>query len=458
MRMEAQEASVEDAYISENPTSARLLKEQEKYVPSGITHSTRVFSPFPLFVRRCVGSRKWDVDGHEYVDYWLGHGSNLLGHGHPAVVAAVREQVEKGFHAGGETELGFEWAELVCTLVPSVEQVRFTASGGEATQMALRTARAATGKNKILRFQYHYHGWHDAVGIGISPPWDVPYSPGIPASVLSDTIVIPCNDIAGVTGVLEHDPDVAGVILEPGGAYSDMIPIDPAFLRQLRQVTRDLGVILIFDEVVTGFRYAPGGAQEYFDVIPDLTTLGKIVGGGLPAGAFGGRSDLMNLLALTDDDEWNRRHVIPHHGTWNANPVAAAAGVATLQLVASGEPIRVANQRAQQLLEGLNQVFERASLPATAYGVSSIWKTYLGERPGILDGDFSNHIEESERLSQGWGAVEVPLRKAMLLNGVDLMRSHGFTSSAHDENDIQITIEAFEHSIGRLRREGTLRE
>ena len=456
MQLEAKQKTVAEEYRAENPTSERLFHEQESRVPSGVSHSSRSFSPFPLFIEACVGARKWDVDAHEYVDYWLGHGSNLLGHAHPVVVAAVRAQLEKGFHAGGETQLAVTWADLVCQLVPSAEMVRFTTSGGEATQLALRTARAATQKDKIIKFQHHYHGWHDAVATGISPPWDAPYAPGLTASVLRDTIVIPCNDLAALQGILDTESGVAGVILEPGGGYSDMAPIDPSFLAGLRTLTAESGVVLIFDEVVTGFRYARGGVQEYLGITPDLTTLGKIVGGGLPAGALAGRSDLMMLLVETGDADWDRRHKIPHHGTWNANPVAAAAGVATLEMVASGEPVRTAISRADQLRGGLNQLFREVSLPAGAYGVSSIWKTYLGERPKCLDGDFSNYFEESDRLSRGWGKAGDPLRMAMLLNGVDLMRSQGFTSAVHEERDIEMTIDAFKHSIERLRGEGIL--
>jgi glutamate-1-semialdehyde 2,1-aminomutase len=456
VRADTLESSVEEEYIQANPRSAAMHKRQSVCVPSGVTHSTRSFSPFPLFVRQCVGARKWDVDDHEYVDYWLGHGSLLLGHAHPSVVAAVREQLERGFHAGGETELGCRWAELVCKLVPSAEQVRFTACGGEATQLALRIARTFTGKNKILKFQHHFHGWHDAVAVGMWPPWDLPYSPGIPPRVMEETLVVPCNDIAAVRAVLDNDMDIAGVILEPGGGFSDTVPIDPLFLSELRQVTRDRGVVLIFDEVVTGFRYSTGGAQQFFDVLPDLTTLGKVVGGGLPSGAVAGRAELMSLFAVENDSAEGRRRLIPHHGTWNANPVAAAAGVATLGLVSSQEPVEFARRRADDLREGLSELFGRLSLPAVAYGRSSIWRTSLGEGYRCLDGDFSNYVEEAEQLSRGWGTADAPLRRAMLLNGVDLMRANGFTSSAHSEDDIEHTIHAFERSIKRLRREGTL--
>ena len=455
MQTEAAHAKLDVEFTQANPTSAALFERQMSVVPSGITHSTRAFSPFPLFIDRCVGARKWDVDGHEYVDYWLGHGTNLLGHAHPVVMAAVRRQLDRGFHAGGETELGCAWAELVCKLVPSADQVRFTGSGGEATQLALRIARAATGRSKIVKFQHHFHGWHDAVGVGISPPWDVPYSPGIPAAVLGETVVIECNDVARLRETLETNSDIAGVIIEPGGGYSDTVPIDPAFLSQLPAITREHGVVLIFDEVVTGFRYAPGGVQEYLGVVPDLTTLGKVVGGGIPSGAIVGRAELMSVFDVAERGAHGRRPV-PHHGTWNANPLAAAAGLATLALVATGEPIEVATARADALRTGLNDVFSNRGLPAVAYGRASIWKTILGERPRILDGDFSNYAADAEQLSQGWGGIDTPLRQALLLSGVDVMRVAGFTSCVHEPADIDQTIEAFDRAIGRLRDDRVL--
>jgi glutamate-1-semialdehyde 2,1-aminomutase len=370
-------------------------------------------------------------------------------------MAAVQEQLGRGFHAGGETEIGCAWAELVCQLVPSADQVRFTTSGGEATQLALRIARAATGRTKIVKFQHHYHGWHDAVGIGIMPPWELSYSPGISSAALDETILIPCNDVTRLRETLEHNRDVAAVILEPGGGYSDTVPIDPTFLAQLPDVTREHGVVLIFDEVVTGFRYAIGGAQQYFDVLPDLTALGKVVGGGIPSGAIVGRTEFMSVFAEGEPDDAGRRPV-PHHGTWNANPLAAAAGVATLRLVATGEPVEAATTRADELRTGLNELFANMSVPAVAYGRASIWKTMLGEHPRMLNGDFSHYVAEAEQLSKGWGEIETPLRQAMLLNGVDLMRGAGFTSSVHNASDVARTLEAFECSITRLRDDGIL--
>ena len=322
MQLEAEQQTIAGQYQSENPTSESLYHEQAKYVPSGVSHSSRSFSPFPLFIEACLGARKWDVDGHEYVDYWLGHGSNLLGHAHPVVVVAVREQLEKGFHAGGETRLAVTWAELVCQLVPSADLVRFTTSGGEATQLALRTACAATGKDKVVKFQHHYHGWHDAVGTGISLPWDVPYAPGVPASVLRDTIVIPCNDLDVLRNVLESEQGVAGVILEPGGEFSDMAPVDRPSWPGCGSSLRTSASRSSSTKSSPAFG-SPSAESRSTSASPGPHDARQGRRRGIACRRGAGRSELMMLLGETGDADWDRRHRIAQHGTWNANPVAA---------------------------------------------------------------------------------------------------------------------------------------
>ncbi len=446
--------SIHDRYVAANPRSRALYAEQTNYVPGGVTHFSRVFEPFPLFIERCTDSRKWDSDGHEYVDYWMGHGANLLGHGHPAVLEAAHAQLDRGLHAGGETELGLEWAKIICELVPCAEQVRFTASGGEATQLAIRLARALTGKEKILKFHFHFHGWHDSVMTSVDPPFDVPMSPGIPPAIAADVISIPFNDIGAVERTLDQHEALAAVILEPAGGHYGALPVNPAFLHELRLLTADRGIILVFDEVVTGFRYAPGGAQEYYGVTPDLTTLGKIMGGGFPVGALVGSRALMEPLAPRSDAQWNRFSLIRQHGTWNANPISAAAGIAALRLVATGEPIRHAAELAGQLRDDLNTLFAKHSLGAVAYGDVSIWKTYLGPPLKILAGDFSTAADDSQHLNAGWGAANRSLRQALLLNGIDVMQTGGFMSAAHSTADLDRTIGAFDRAIQDLKAEG----
>ena len=449
-----EQLAIEAEYIQAHANSHRLYRAQQDVVPGGFTHSSRVFQPFPLFISASSGSRKRDVDGHEYVDYWMAHGANLLGHGHPAVVEAISRQLAKGLHSGGENETTLEWAELICRMVPSAQKVRFCASGGEATQMAIRVARAFTGRSKIVKFEYHYHGWHDAVAFGVAPPFEQTWSAGIPGAVGANTLVVPFNELETIGAVLARHDDIAGVILEPAGGYNDTIPVDPAFLVGLRALTSAHGVLLIFDEVVTGFRYAPGGAQEFFGVTPDITTLGKIAGGGLPVGVVAGSDKIMEVLAPRAQGQ--DRPYIPHFGTWNGTPVTAAAGLATLELLQDGELVEAAKRRADELRTGLNEVFAKRGIPGVAYGRSSIWKIYLGEPPRILSGDYSNVREDSRLLRSAWGELARTVRQSMILNGVDPMNTGGFMSAVHEDEDIELTVTAFDRTVQRLVSAGLL--
>jgi glutamate-1-semialdehyde 2,1-aminomutase len=256
----------------------------------------------------------------------MGHGSLLLGHGHPAVVAAVREQAPRSFHPGACHELESEWAEAAIRLVPSAERVRFTSSGTEATLLALRLARAATGRGKIIKLARHFHGWHDQVAIGTDPPFGGPDTAGLPREITSSVVIAAANP-AALAGELA-DGEVAAVILEPSGAAWGTVPLPAGFLEAARRLTAEAGALLIFDEVISGFRWAPGGVQETCGVTPDLTALGKILAGGMPGGAVGGRADVMDHIGGLRDGP--RR--IAHPGTHNAHPPSAAAGVTVLGL------------------------------------------------------------------------------------------------------------------------------
>jgi glutamate-1-semialdehyde 2,1-aminomutase len=454
--MSASPETIEQTYVRRYPKSRELWERQARLVPGGITHTGRALAPFPLFIEANRSSHKWDADGFEYVDYWLGHGAMLLGHAHPAVVEAVVRQAPNGFHAGGESPLAVEWAELVTSLVPSAERVRFVASGGEATQMAIRVARAFTGKDRILKFQASYHGWHDAVCLGVLPPYDVPFSLGVPKAVQDTVTTLPFNDLDAVEKAVASHDDIAGIILEPGGCFDDTIPSDPTFLKGLRELATRHGLLLIFDEVVTGFRYARGGAQEYFGVMPDVTALGKVVGGGLPAGAVAGRADVMEVLAWRPDPDWARFRMVPHPGTWNANPATAAAGVTTLKIVRDTDVVERAIRQTRKLVAGFNEVCRRLGVEAFAYGRASIFKLRRGKPPRIVSGDYSSHQADTEQLLAGWGAVGPKIRKAMLFEGIDLMRTDGFMSAVHTDDDIDRTSSALERALRRVREDGAL--
>ena len=279
-------------WAAENPRSAALSARARDLFPGGVTHDVRLADPFPLAVARAEGARKWDLDGHELVCYVMGHGALLLGHSHPEVVSAVRAQAGRFFHPGANHELECDWAELVIRLVPSAERVRFTSSGTEASLLALRVARAATGRDKIVKLSGHFHGWHDQVAVGSDPPFDRPDTAGLPRATADTVTVIPAD--AGALAEALQAGDVAAVILEPSGAAWGTVPLPEGFLAAARRLTGAAGVLLVYDEVVSGFRWAPGGVQELAAVHPDLTVLGKVLAGGMPGGAVCGRADLMD--------------------------------------------------------------------------------------------------------------------------------------------------------------------
>lgn len=443
--------SIESAYREKFPTSARLAERARTLFPSGVTHDARYLEPFPLFAERAAGSRKFDPDGNSIVDYWVGHGAMLLGHGHPAVVEAVRRQVELATHPGASHELELEWAEWVCRLVPSAERVRFTSSGTEATLMALRVARIVTGRSKVLKFAGHFHGWHDTLIPAAEFPHRAEETPGVPEGTLGDLVVIPPNDLNAVERAIEeHDP--ACLILEATGGHFGVVPIRGEFLEGVREITLRTGVLLIFDEVISGFRVHPGGAQAYYDVTPDLTTLAKILAGGLPGGCLTGRADLMEAISF--GNRYGRK--MRHPGTYNGNPLSAAAGAAALEVVATGEPSRIANARAASLRADLNDLFRQKDVDWIAYGDFSAIKIlpeYAGPRPD--EDDYvpcDNRVEILDRKFDS--RLSHAFRCALLLGGVDWMGWGGMTCAAHSEEDLEQTVAAFSRAIDLLRADG----
>jgi glutamate-1-semialdehyde 2,1-aminomutase len=341
------------AYRERTPRSAALAAAAQEVLPSGISHDARHLDPYGIYVERAKGPRKWDVDGNEYVDYYGGHGALLLGHGHPAVLAATQEALAQGTQFGANHPGEVRWAELVQRLVRSAERVRFTSSGTEATLMALRLARAVTGKTRIVRFLTHFHGWHDHMTAGHASHFDGTPTTGVLAEIATSAILLPPGDIAALRAALAAHDDIAAAILEPTGSGFGAVPHSRDFVAALREETAKRGIILIFDEVVTGFRVSPGGAQGEFGILPDLTALAKILAGGMPGGAVCGRKDILDELDFSATAR-NGREKIAHPGTYNANPVSAAAGCAALAIVAEGEACKRANAYAAELRGRLN--------------------------------------------------------------------------------------------------------
>src|SRR5947207_5439832 len=442
-------SSIDDAFRKRFAKSAELYQRSRNVIAGGITHDSRNFAPFPIYIERANGSTKWDVDGNELLDHWMGHGSLLLGHNHPQVMAAVAEQVHLGTHYGACHELEVAWAEQITRLIPSAEWVRFAMSGTEATMLAIRDARAFTGRDLVIRFAGHFHGWHDYAMAGYQPPFDTPTSTGVPRAVAETMLVAYPNNIDSVRGLLDaHPGQVAAVIVEPGGGSNAIIPTSVPFLRELRALCTERSVVLIFDEVITGFRYSPGGAQQVYGVTPDVTTLAKIVAGGLPGGAVVGKRDIMQVQTFKGELHKDRFERVLQQGTFNANPLSAAAGLTALQIVGEGWATEQANQAGEQLRVGLRDCLERRGVAGAVLGEFSVFQILLGE--GMEEAAQTTDVQ---RLMAGRGAVNT-LRKAMLLNGVDLMRSGGFTSIVHGDREIAHTIGAFEHALEALQREG----
>jgi glutamate-1-semialdehyde 2,1-aminomutase len=445
--------SLAERYESAFPRSRKLFADAKPLFPNGVTHDLRYLEPFPVYIDRAQGAYKWDVDGHELIDYWSGHGSILLGHSHPAVVAAVQRQIERATHPGGCHELEIEWGRWVKRLIPSAQQVRFVASGTEATLMALRLARIFSGRPRVLKFAGHFHGWNDFLVPGADFPYEAA-TPGILPEVAADTVIVAPNDPAAVEAALAGDDGIGCVILEPTGGHFGAVPIRGEFLRALRDITARHGRLLIFDEVITGFRVHPGGAQGHYEVTPDLTTLAKILAGGLPGGCVGGRAEIMHHLEFRAG-----KPKMKHPGTFNANPLSAAAGTATLQLVAGGEPSRRANEAGRMLRRGLNALFTDRGMDWIAYGEFSGFKLLPGyEGPRSTSDEF---IPYGGALNKLDGARDVRLvqafRQGMLLSGVDLPGLGGMTTAAHSPADVERTVAAVAETLTLLRQEGLLK-
>lgn len=451
--------TIDAAYREQTPGSARLAAEARELFPSGVTHDGRFLEPYGVYIDRAEGAYKWDVDGHRYIDYYGGHGALLLGHNHPEVVAAVQEALGRGTHFGASHPLEVRWAEAIRRLMPSAERVRFTSSGTEATLMAVRLARAFTGRRKILRFKTHFHGWHDHMTSGYVAHFDGSPTPGVLPGVAENAVLLAPNDEAALREVLAGDAEIAAVLIEPTGGSFGMTPIRPAFLAALREWTAAAGVLLIFDEVVTGFRVAPGGAQAHFEITPDLTALAKILAGGLPGGAVVGRADVMERLDFQAAAERGVEK-IQHPGTFNANPVSAAAGIAALERIATTDACARANAAGETLRGSLNEVLAAEAVPWAVYGTFSGLHIFTNPHARAIEpAGFDPFAIPYAELKTRRGDLTHRLRVAMLVQGVDLNNWPGaLTSAVQSEQDLADTADAFREALRMLRREGDLGE
>ena len=442
------------AYVERGPRCRELFEQAKRNTAGGVGHDLRFSFPFPRYIDHAVGSRMWDADGNEYIDYGMGNAACLLGHSPPEVLNAVREVIGNGLHFGMDHPVQVEWAGLIQQLIPSAARVRFVNSGTEGSMLALRVARAFTRRTKVLRFEGHFSGWHDYVGKGAMPPFDESISAGIPPATLDTIVVIPA-DLDLVEETLRSDPDIAAVMLEPSGASWGRVPLSPEFNRELRRLTADHGVLLIYDEVITGFRYSPGGYQGLVGITPDMSILGKIMAGGLPAGAVVGRTDIMSLFDFTGDPRHDRHKRIQHLGTFNANPLSAAAGIATLKQVATGRPQAQADRMATLLRDGMEEILERERVAGYAYGDSSGFHVYLEAHPGSGATDRAEvRTTDAGQLKGIPGKVITAFQKNFQIRGVEVLSfMAGVTSAAHSEEDIGETLNVFQDTMQTLVRD-----
>ncbi len=430
--------------------SISAFARAKNVIPGGVNSSVRAFKAVggsPVFMKSGAGSAITDIDDNEFIDYVLSWGPLILGHAHPAVVKAIQSAAARGSSFGTPTEAESELAELIVAMVPSIERVRFTSSGTEATMNAIRLARGYTRRERIVKFAGCYHGAADAflISAGSSAlTLGVPNSPGVPKSTAADTIVVPYNDAAALSAVFEkHGNEIAGVIIEPYAGNMGLVLPEDGYLQRVRELCTQYRALLIFDEVMTGFRVARGGVQERTGIMPDLTTLGKVIGGGLPVGAFGGRADIMNYLTPEGP--------VFHAGTLSGNPLAMAAGIATLKFVRDDNTLYERLEVLTHLLtDGLHEIFAKHDVPHVTAYAGSMFGFFFTDGP----------VRDLETAMTSDTALYGKFFHGMLERGVYLAPSQfeaGFVSTAHTTRDIERTLAAADATLSEIRaRVGTI--
>jgi glutamate-1-semialdehyde 2,1-aminomutase len=422
--------------------SRKLFEEAKKHIPGGVNSPVRAFRSVggePLFIKKAKGSKIYDADNKAYIDYVLSWGPMILGHSHPKVTAALKKAIANGTSFGAPTELEVTLAKMVKKAVPSIELVRMVSSGTEATMSAIRAARGFTGRDKILKFDGCYHGHADSLlvkaGSGVAT-FGLPDSPGVPADLARLTLTVAYNDLAAVKDMAVREGQrIACIIVEPVAGNMGCVPPEPGFLQGLREICDKYGIVLIFDEVMTGFRVAYGGAQQLYKIKPDMTCLGKVIGGGLPVGAFGGKREIMEKLAPAGP--------IYQAGTLSGNPLAMTAGIETLKLLSKPGLYKTLEKNAADLEKGLRAAAEEAGVSTTFNRVGSMFTCFFTDRK-VKDFETAK-TSDTTRFGKYF--------LSMLKNGVNLAPSQfeaAFLSLAHTKADINKTIEAARKSLKGL--------
>lgn len=424
--------------------SRHLYTTAQRHLAGGVSSDARRMAGVPLYVDRAAGARLWDVDGNTYLDYVLGQGPALLGHCPPAVVEAVTAQVSRGIVYSAQHAAEGRVAERLCAMVPSAERVRFNTVGSEAVHAAWRLARGFTGRPKILKFEGHYHGWLDPVLYSVHPPLEAAGPADRPAAVpgtagqpeATDLVVCPWNDIDALSRLMdEHAGQIAAVVTEPVLCNTGAIEPDPGYLQAVRELCDRHGSLLIFDEIITGFRLAPGGAQEYLGVSPDLSVFGKAMAGGMQVSALAGRAFVMDAISSGK---------VAHAGTFNSQPIGIAAAEATLRILDEqrDEVYGTLYARGRELMRGLSEAAAKAGVPMLVDGPGPVFQTYFTEAPAVRNyRDFA----ATDRAMMG------RLHAALLDQGVNMVpRGLWFLSTAHTEADIAATVEAFSAALNSL--------
>jgi glutamate-1-semialdehyde 2,1-aminomutase len=422
--------------------SIELFRQAQSILPGGVDSPVRAFRAVggqPIFIDRGAGAYLYDVDGNRYIDYVLSWGPLILGHAHPSVVSAIERAAQKGTSYGAPSSLEAELGQLVQSFLPNIEMIRFVNSGTEATMSALRLARAFTKRDKIIKFEGCYHGHADLLlvqaGSGVAT-LGLPDSPGVPSATVQDTLVARFNNLDSVSALFERFPgQIAAVIIEPVAGNMGVVPPMPGFLSGLSELTKSYGALLIFDEVMTGFRVHPGGAQALYNIKPDLTTLGKVIGGGLPVGAYGGRKEIMEMIAPSGP--------VYQAGTLSGNPLAMAAGIATLQVLQTPGTWKQIETAAEKLSQEISKIAQEARIPIQANQVGTMFSIFFTETP--VDDWTTAKTSDTNRFAKYF--------QGMLQRGVYLAPSQfeaGFVSIMHDEAILNVTLEVASEMIKSL--------